>query len=228
MMRTRLFVFCSHAALAFALTGAAQSCTLETDLGHWALPGADTDATPDAAPLEPEDGGVDRADCSAPPADAAACTAVDSGSLLTVTPGLTTSYFADGKSFPAGDYALLYVDGCWHSGVVAWTVNLGGEGYWVVGGQPTQPITMAPGTVGTFATLGAYFNYEDCVAANVGSPAVTFHFEGGPLGLKLDSLDPVTFSIGVEGGESAGGLSPTFRLSAWVPAADKKKLTDRR
>jgi hypothetical protein len=127
---------------------------------------------------------------------------------------LTTTYFADGRSLPAGDYTLTYVDGCWKSGVVAWTVNLGGEGYWVVGGQPEQHIAMAPGTVGTFATLGAYGTYEECVAANVGRPGVTFRFEGGRLGLALESLDPLqTLSILIEGGESVGGQSPTFRLT---------------
>ena len=38
-------------------------------------------------------------------------------------------------------------------------------------------------------------------------------FDGGQLGLRLESLDPLTLFILVEGGEAVGGHSPTFRLS---------------
>jgi hypothetical protein len=204
----------ARALRALTLIAASQGCVLETGLGHWAAPEAGTD--PDG-----DDGGDDsgaRSDDAGCPvsADAGSCAAdasVDASYLLTVTPGLTTSYFAGGKSLPAGDYTLVYEDGCWKSGVVAWTVNLGGEGYWVVGGEPEQHVAMAPGTVGTFAGLGAYGSYEECVAANVSHAGITFRFEGGPLGLALESLDPLTLFILVEGGESEGGRSPTFRLT---------------
>jgi hypothetical protein len=176
------------------------ACTLDTDLERWDEPDAAADATPGAPDA------ASSADADAPEPDASL--------LLTVVPGLTTTYFADGRSLSAGDYTLVYVDGCWRSGVVAWTVNLGGEGYWVVGGQPEQRLKMAPGSVGTFAGgLGAYATYAECIATNVGRPGITFHFDGGPLGLKLESLDPITLTIGIQGGESEGGRSPTFRLT---------------
>jgi hypothetical protein len=201
---------------AFALALFAAGCTLETDLGGWVAP--DVVVGDDAAPFEPSgDGGVDAAACTSVVADAGACAVDDSGTagdLLTVTPGLTTSYFADRASLPAGEYTLSYVDGCWRSGAVSWTVNLGDEGYWVVGGSPEQRLGPAPGSVGTFASgLGAFARYEECVAANVGRPGITFSFAGGPLGLAMESFDPVTFFVLTQGGESVGGLSPTFRLT---------------
>ena len=191
-------------ALAMALGALVQACALESDLGYWAQPDAAADAgsgAADAGSLDPDGASVDG--------DAGGSL----GYVLTVTPGPTTSYFADGRSVPAGEYTLVYLDGCWKSGVVAWTVNLGGEGYSVVGGEPEERITMAPGTVGTFMTLGAYATYEECVAANVGRPGISFRFQGGPLGLKLESLDPLTLFILLQGGESVGGKSPTFRLT---------------
>jgi hypothetical protein len=58
--------------------------------------------------------------------------------------------------------------------------------------------------------------YDDCVAANRGRAGVTFRFDGGPLGLRLDALDAldalVAFML-LEGGESVGGRSPTFALA---------------
>jgi hypothetical protein len=205
----------TRAGLVLALGALTQACALESDLGYWARPDASADAQSDAADggaLEPSgDGGGACSSGAQGGCDGDAGSAP--GQLLTVTPGPTTSYFADGRSLPAGEYTLVYVDGCWHSGVVSWTVNLGGEGYHVVGGEPEERITMAPGTVGTFMTLGAYGSYEECVAANVGRPGVSFRFKGGPLGLKLESLDPLTLFILLEGGESVGGRSPTFRLT---------------
>jgi hypothetical protein len=196
-------------ALAALLAALIQACALDSDLGYWAQPDAAPDAGSGAADGGAPDANGDAADGDAAEDDAGG----SSGRLLTVTPGPTTSYFADGKSLPAGEYTLTYVDGCWHSGVVSWTVNLGGEGYSVVGGDPEQRITMAPGTVGTFTTLGAYATYEECVAANVGRPGVSFRFNGGRLGLRLESLDPLTLFILLEGGEAVGGRSPTFRLT---------------
>lgn len=209
---------CPGTGLSLLLISAAHGCTLETDLGHWAAPGSDeppnADEPVDAATSAREDAGTSDAGSSDAGCSSSACTPVASSLVLTVTAGPGTSYFADGKTLPAGDYTLSYVDGCWHSGVVAWTVNLGGEGYALVGGQPEHMIVMAPGTVGTFAGgLGAYFTYDECVAANVGRPSVSFHFEGGQLGLQLESLTPITTFINVEGGEAAGGVSPTFRLT---------------
>lgn len=191
--------------IALTLGAAAQGCTLETNIGHWAAP---EDAEEDA-------GSEDAGSADAASADASADASEREGGeqLLTVIPGLKTTYFADGQALPAGDYTLVYVDGCWRSGVVSWTVNLGGEGYFVVGGQPEKRIATAPGTVGTFVTLGAYGTYDECVAANVGRPGITFHFDGGPLALKLESLDPLTLFIQLEGGENVGGRSPTFRLT---------------
>jgi hypothetical protein len=179
--------------LAFVLAAAAHGCVLDSDLGHWAP--ADAEAGADEGPLAPDGGSTQE---------------------LTVSLGFTTSYFDDGRSFPPGEYTLTYADGCWTSGIVAWTVNLDtGEGYWVVGGEPEQRIVMAPGTAGTFAGgLGAFGSYQECVAANVGRSGTTFRFEGGRLGLALADVDPLmSRSILLRGGESEGGRSPTFRLT---------------
>lgn len=192
-------------------------CTLDADIGGWDGPDAALETATDAAS---DTSDADNATCASPSADAGACAADASAPaswLLKVTLGLTTSYFADGRSLPAGEYSVVYVDGCWKSGVVAWTVNLGVEGYWVVGGRPEAQLAMAPGSGGTFATLGAFGTYDECIAANVGRPGVTFRFDGGPIGLKLESLDPLTRFILLEGGESVGGQSPTFRLTCSGP-----------
>jgi hypothetical protein len=213
-----------RSVLALTPVALTQGCALELDtgLGHWAEPDAEAES-------DRQDGGKDGgkdgggAECRSNAGDAGPCapaTDAATSELLTVSLGLTTSYFADGKSFPAGQYTLVYEDGCWKSGVVAWTVNLGGEGYWIEGGQPEQHIAMAPGTVGTFAGLGAYGTYEACVAANVGRAGITFAFQGGPLGLKLESLDPLTLFINLMGGESVGGRSPTFRLTCSGPCPE--------
>jgi hypothetical protein len=206
------------AIFAIGLGAGLQGCVLDADLGAWesdTAQNADRDASDDAAYSGPDADQAQDAGCAS---DAGVCTSSEGGTNrweLTVSLGPTTSYFADGRSLPAGEYTLAYLDGCWKSGVVAWTVNLGPDGYVVVGGEPEQRvITMAPGTVGTFAGLGAYGLYEDCVAANAGRAGVTFRFEGGPLGLKLESFDPLLSSfILLEGGESVGGRSPTFGLA---------------
>ncbi|HEX6243419.1 MAG TPA: hypothetical protein VFZ61_21045 [Polyangiales bacterium] len=207
-----------HAQLGFALVAALPGCVLDGDLGGWeaqdASEVADVDLDATTGPAEREAGHDGDGACSS---DAGACAPSDGGdtddATLTVKLGLTTSYFADGRSLPSGQYTLTYVDGCWKSGVVAWTVNTGGEGYWVVGGEPEQRLGMAPGTTGVFANLGAYGDYNECVAANVGRPGFSFFHQGGPIGLKLESIDPLTYFILVEGGESVGGRSPTFRLT---------------
>lgn len=201
--------------VALACVIALCACAPEGDLGGWSARRAEPTDASAADASEPEgDAGTDAA-CAAR-TEAGVCgpsSEPGDGLLLTVIPGLTTTYFADGRLLPAGDYTLDYVDGCWHSGVVAWTVNLGGEGYNLVGGDPEVPLGMAPGNVGTFAGLGAYATYEDCVAANVGRAPLAFHFEGGKLGLRLQSLDPLTLFLLIEGGEAVGGRSPTFRLT---------------
>lgn len=207
-------------ALGAALAlGALQGCVLSVGIGEWNADGAVEDGSSPAPELD-----ASTANDAGPPPDAGcassdAC-ASEAGSfadeLLTVTPGPTTSYFAGGAALPAGEYRISYEDGCWKSGVVAWTVNLGPEGYFVVGGDAVEPIVMAPGTEGTFAGLGAFASYADCVAANLGEPGVTFGFAGGRLGLRLQSTPEdllVMRFLLLEGGETQGGRSPTFRLT---------------
>jgi hypothetical protein len=185
------------------------SCAPEGNVGHWS-------SEIDAGESDQDANVTDAAETS----DASCADSQDCGSSalgaktlqVTVIPGLMTTYFSDGRSLPAGEYTLTYVDGCWRSGVVSWTVNLGGEGYHVVGAEPEQRLAMAPGSVGTFTTLGAFGTYEECVAANVGRPGVSFRFGGGRIGLKLESLDPLTLFISLQGGETVGGRSPTFAL----------------
>lgn len=199
------------------LIAALSGCVLDADLGGSRELAAAADASDGAL-----DAGRDDATACGP-SDAESCAPRDEAGislLLTVTPGHGTSYFANGKILPAGEYTLIYGDGCWRSGVVSWTVNLGDEGYWLVGGQPMERVIKAPGTVGTFMTLGAFSSYDECVQANRGRPGVSFRFQGGPLGLNLESLDLVRLTIMLEGGESVGGRSPTFQLSC---AADSCK-----
>jgi hypothetical protein len=210
----------SRLGTTLALYVTLQGCVLDAvGIGHWA---ADADAsdgsrsTPEIDASVPEEAAVpDDAGCSERDACTSDAGAFDS-ELLTVTPGPNTSYFAGEAALPAGDYRLSYEDGCWKSGVVAWTVNLGPEGYFVVSGEPAEPIVMAPGSVGTFAGLGAFSSYEECVAGNLGQPAVSFSFAGGRLGLRLESTPEdllVMRFILLQGGESVGGRSPTFRLT---------------
>lgn len=204
---------------ALALSSALHGCVLDVGVGEWTADASDSDGSasaPERDASTPEDAGAPE-DAGCTTNDACASDAGSfPGELLTVTPGPTTSYFANGAALPAGDYLLSYEDGCWKSGVVAWTVNLGLEGYFLVSGDPAEPVVMAPGTVGTFATLGAFSTYAECVAANVGEPAVTFSFAGGRLGLRLEATaEDLLFMrfLLLEGGESQGGHSPTFRLT---------------
>ncbi len=204
---------------ALALSGALHGCVLDVEVGSWAADASSNDGSQRA----PEVDASTREDAGAP--DDAGCAASDAcasdagsfaSELLTVFPGPTTSFFAGGAALPAGEYRITYEDGCWKSGVVAWTVNLGLEGYFVVAGEPAEPVVMAPGTVGTFAGLGAFSSYTECVAANLGQPAVTFNFAGGRLGLRLQSTPEdllIMRFLLLEGGESQGGHSPTFRLT---------------
>lgn len=192
-----------------------QSCAPDGGIGRWTADAASAtgpeDAEPDAAEVDDGDAG-----CGGDAGDASSCRSVSVRPFvpeeLTVRPGLWTTYFAEGRDLPAGDYVLRYVDGCWKSGVVSWTVNVGLEGYTLVGGPTKQRLLMAPGTVGTFTNLGAYATYEECIAANQGQPSVAFHFDGGVLGLDMYSLDPITLFVLVAGGETVGGRSPTFQL----------------
>jgi hypothetical protein len=202
--------------LALASALALQGCAPEGRLGRWIAPDA---STGDAAGLvaDPQRDAETFADtavaapCSAPGSDADACAPADDPFVseeLIVTPGVALSYFAGGDALPAGDYSLAYVDGCWKSSIVNWTVNhdLEGGGYWLAGGDPWTPIGMVPGTQGTFAGAGAYSFYDECVAANQQVPALTFAFQGGPLAISLDSADEALYFMMLMGGT-------TFRLS---------------
>ncbi len=164
--------------------------------------------------------------------DAGACSP-DAASVLPETLALDVTgsvrYFANGASLPRGRYRVEYVDGCmmygpatmyggvpgwgWdiHAGSVLlnfWLSGFPDAGYCVlVGSSASNIVTVLPGT-----TNGApgYATYADCVDANRSMDTPTdFDFSGGQLGMVVkDGLasDDV-------GGESQGGVSPTWKLS---------------
>jgi hypothetical protein len=136
-------------------------------------------------------------------------------------------YFVDGASLPAGRYRIEYVDGCMEWGPEAggyfWTINVGNSvGYpafcELVGGSTTDVIDDLPGTISSDMVPGAigmptegakYTTVAACVAANRAMDApLDFDFAGGKLGLFMDDALPGDDI----GGETMGGVSPTWRL----------------
>jgi hypothetical protein len=126
------------------------------------------------------------------------------------------TYFAGGEALPAGRYQLAYVDGCMkytNNGTQGWTVNAytqtSGTDEWYIVGASGLPAGYPepPGTVGYLVGEGAYATFDECVAASLAYPPVTFDFPGGPIGVWLSDIP---YSDNVPG---VGGRIPTWRLS---------------
>ena len=144
-------------------------------------------------------------------------------STVEVDPTGSTHYVASGASLPAGRYRAQWIDGCmkWAYGgpSFGWDVNdpppgvFGGPvatdpGYCLLVDAQNAFVAALPGLTGSAADSGAS-DYASCVAANAGIPAVDFDFAGGKLGVIANDLaagDNTT-------GESAGGVSPTWRIT---------------
>lgn len=140
----------------------------------------------------------------------------------------SVQYFAGGAALPAGRYRVTYVDGCMqYGGDIAgveqwgWTIDTGsvagnpalsGSPYSgecvLVGAASGDVVAALPGTTNPPPGIASY---ADCVSANKAMDApLDFDFAGGKLGLFVEDLlagDDV-------GGQSMGGVSPTWRLTA--------------
>jgi hypothetical protein len=121
-------------------------------------------------------------------------------------------YFGGGADFPAGTYRLDYVDGCmkWGQTGFGWAV---GEGLTVgvlveecilVGATQANILGVLPGLDSSGVP-----SYGDCVAMSKAQPPLVVHYDGGKLGIFNN--DTVQFDD--VGGDAAGGVSPTWRLS---------------
>jgi hypothetical protein len=169
-------------------------------------------------------------DAGPPPPVDAGCTvgaAADLPEPLTLDVMGSVRYFAKGAPLPRGKYRIEYVDGCMMygpatsaTGTWGWEIHTGnqpfnlwltgfpGAGYCVlVGASASNILQTLPGI-----TSGApgYSTYADCVAANKSTNApLDFDFAGGPLGIVVKDALPSDNS----GGETAGGVSPTWKLS---------------
>jgi hypothetical protein len=167
------------------------------------------------------DGGV--SDAGAPACDPDVPAPVISPPTVEVDPNGSTRYVANGGSLPPGRYRAQWVDGCmrWAYGGPAfgWDVNDPPPG--VFGGPVAMDpgscllvdasgafVAALPGLTGTAADSGTN-DYASCVAVNQGTAPVDFDFAGGKLGVIANDLaagDNTT-------GESAGGVSPTWRIT---------------
>jgi hypothetical protein len=164
---------------------------------------------------------VGIADAGAPPCDSAVTIGP---STVEVDPTGSTHYVGSGgASLPAGRYRAQWIDGCmkWAYGgpSFGWDVNdpppgvFGGPiamdpGYCLLVDAQNAFVAALPGLTGSAADSGTN-DYPSCVAANEGIPSVDFDFAGGKLGVIANDLaagDNTT-------GESAGGVSPTWRIT---------------
>jgi hypothetical protein len=69
-------------------------------------------------------------------------------------------------------------------------------------------VAALPGLTGSAADSGAN-DYPSCVAAAKDTPPIDFDFAGGKLGVLANDLAPGDNTTG----ESAGGVSPTWRIT---------------
>lgn len=124
----------------------------------------------------------------------------------------TPAYFNDGQPIPAGNYVITYVDGCIKYGSgQGWTVNAyanGTDAWWLIGATTADKILVLPGTAGYAAGQGAFADFDDCVAASLLSPPVTFTHTGGVLGVWLQD-SPYSDNTAGE-----NDRNPTWRLDA--------------
>lgn len=115
------------------------------------------------------------------------------------------SYFGDGGVLPAGRYRVRYLDGCMkYSSSQDWTIHAyanGANAWWLVGENPNIQYVMPPGTVGFYASNGAFPLFADCVAANHMVPPVDFEFDGGVIGVWLQD-SPYSDNLAGEGGRN--------------------------
>jgi hypothetical protein len=202
-------------------TGYAVTVTDTGAMGEFPRPPQTARASVTANVLSCPDGG---ATCVL---DAAAVVSGLPQSLAIDTTG-SVEYFANGASLPAGRYRIEYVDGCmqyggdianvmqwgWtiHTGPLAGNPALSGSPYSgdcvLVGATSADVVAVLPGTT---APPPGIATYADCVTSNKAKDApLDFDFAGGKLGLFVEDLlagDDV-------GGASAGGVSPTWNLTA--------------
>ena len=137
--------------------------------------------------------------------------------------------FADGATFPAGQYRLEYVDGCrryddtaaWtlHASTLASALSAAGRGGCFLVMSNRETIAIAPGTAGVVVgeggePLGAYASYDECVAANLKLAPITFNTtQAGPIGV----MNAGDSSTAKSPGEAVGGRSPSYRLTRLDP-----------
>jgi hypothetical protein len=146
---------------------------------------------------------------------------------IEVDPIGSTRYVANGASLPPGRYRAQWTDGCmrWSVGGPAfgWDVNdpppgvyggpvggIGGpySGHCVLVDAQNAFVAALPGLTGSSADSGTN-DYPSCIAANQSDAPVDFDFAGGKLGVIANDLaagDNTT-------GESAGGVSPTWKIT---------------
>jgi hypothetical protein len=195
--------------------------TDEATSGEFGRPSQTVQASVTADVIACPDGGA-AADAGACDPDASEAPAINP-STVEVDPLGTTRYVAGGASLPAGRYRAQWIDGCmrWAYGGPAfgWDVNdpppgvFGGPvstdpGYCLLVTGSGTYVAALPGLTGSAADSGAN-DYASCVAATHATPAIDFDFAGGKLGVIANDLaagDNTT-------GESAGGVSPTWRIT---------------
>lgn len=118
-------------------------------------------------------------------------------------------YFDGGSALPAGRYRITYVDGCMkYAGTQDWTIHAYSDGSvaWWLGATSGDRLVMPSGTVGFWASNGAYSAFADCVAANLLLEPVEFDFAGGQLGLWVADTN---YGDNVAG---ENGRNPTWKL----------------
>jgi hypothetical protein len=123
----------------------------------------------------------------------------------------TPVFFDGGQTLPAGTYEVTYLDGCIHYGSgQGWTVNAYDAGgccnWWLIGATTSDQRLVLPGTIGWQAGAGAFNDFEECVAASLVVPPVTFEHAGGPLGIWLRDSPYSDNSAGLD------GRNPKWRL----------------
>jgi hypothetical protein len=166
------------------------------------------------------DGGA--RDAGLPSCDPDAAGPVISPSTVEVDANGSTRYVMNGASLPAGRYQAEWTDGCMRYAVggpmFGWDVNdpppavFAGPvgvstmdpGYCVVVDGQNGIVAELPGATGSGTS-----DYASCVAQVSSTAPVQFSFPGGKMGVLAND-----FGAGDNvQGESAGGVSPTWRIT---------------
>jgi len=169
-----------------------------------------------SVPQAPPEGGPCNPDASDPDASGIAPQTIE------VDANGSTRYVMGGASLPAGRYQAQWIDGCMRYAVggpmFGWDVNdpppavypgptgvsTTDPGYCVVVDDQNDVVTELPGLTG-FGTN----DYSSCVAEVSSTAPVEFSFPGGKMGVLAND-----FGAGDNvQGESAGGASPTWRIT---------------